>query len=371
MKSKVILAFVTVWALGLSPVAWAGEFLDTPEVQEQLAQIHARAAQIHPALPAESVQSAVSRAPDSPVNFRFNPDDVKGKEAVVLSVCGVNFGAIGVGGFQADMLFWLYHRIFPDKKVDGKTARQIFQAVQALSAQDGTPDMSDLERPDDYLENVLRDQLSGAGKKVLVVPMPWTRNPQKSDAAIADFKAWLALVYDAAQKNGKPVYVVAHSWGTLLMYEALEGLAKDGSPIRVDKFVTMGSPLVPSQWWVKLFVKLEEHFQGMEQKVVKPANVKTWVNFWAKRDAFSNSIPAADGGNFRVDAPADVFAEIIVRALFKPIWAIQKLAAKDWTALNSIGSWHAAYMFGYHKSFPSIKQQADIDVFGPEILPKL
>ncbi len=371
MKASVIFALLIVWAPGMSQGAWAGEFLDTPEIQEQLAQIHARAAQIKPAVPAESVQWAVLRAADSPVNFKFNPDDVKGNDVVVLSVCGLNFRAIGVGGFQVDMVVWLYHRLFPDKRLDAKTVYKISQAVQALSAHGGTPDVFVLDRPDDYLETILRDKLAGAGKKVLVVPMPWTRNPQKSEAAIADFKVWMARVYEAARKNGKPVYVVAHSWGSLLMYETLEGLAKEGSPIRVDKFVTLGSPLVPSQWWVKLFVKIEEHFQGLEQSVVKPVNVCTWLNFWAQRDRFSNSIPAADGGNFRVDAPADSFARMIFRALFSPVFAIEELAAKDWSALNSIGPWHEAYMFDYHQFFPSIGRRADIEVFGRDILPKL
>jgi hypothetical protein len=155
------------------------------------------------------------------------------------------------------------------------------------------------------------------------------------------------------------------------MYEALETLAKEGSPVRVDKFVTLGSPLVPSPWWVKLFVKLEADSQGLERKVVKPANVKTWLNFWAKHDKFSNSIPAADGGDFRVDAAADPLTHKISRALFSPVLPVRKLAAKDLAALHSLSLWHWSYLAGYHKFFPSIGQQVDIDVFDPEILPKL
>jgi pimeloyl-ACP methyl ester carboxylesterase len=371
MKSRSVLAFVIVFGLSLSPLARAADFLESSDVEE-LGQIKARASEFKPApAPVESVQLGTPVQADAPVDFKFNPEDVKGKDVVVLSVCGLNFGSIGIGGFQVDMLLWYYHRLFPNKPIPVKLQNDIVQAVHALSAPVDKLQGNSFGSADNYLEDALRGQLSGAGKKYLVVPMPWTRNPQKSDAAVADFKAWTAQVYAAAQKNGKPVYVVAHSWGTLLALETLEGLSKEGSPVHVEKLVTLGSPLVPSQWWVKLFVRLEEHFQGMEQKVSKPANVKTWINFWAKRDQFSNSIPLADGGNCRVDAPADPLAEMIQRALFNPLSAIKKLAAKDWLALNSIDSWHGSYMFGYHQFFPSIKQTADIEVFGPDILPKL
>jgi pimeloyl-ACP methyl ester carboxylesterase len=364
MKPMAILPLMIIWVLGMSPEAWAGG-LPNISVQPQLDQILAGTAQIKLAVPVAPALRRVAPVPDAPVDFKFNPGEVKDKDAIIISVCGLNFSAIGVGGFQVEMVLELYHRLFPDRKIDDPTVRKI---VQELSDDADAPDVSALlALRDDYMEAALQEQLAGAKKKFLIVPMPWTRNPQKSGAAIADFKAWLAQVYDAARRSGKPVYVVAHSWGTLLMYDALGDLAAQGSPIRVDKFVTLGSPLVPRPWWVKLFAISEEHFQGLERKVAKPANVKTWINFWAKHDQFSNSIPAADGGNSRVDAPADPLAAMILRA--DPIF--NKSAAKDLAALNSIASWHGSYMSGYHRFFASISQPLDIDVFGPEILPKL
>jgi pimeloyl-ACP methyl ester carboxylesterase len=367
-----MLALVAACILAVTPGARAGETFDTADVQAQLDQIQARAAQIKPAAPTDAAPTIAPPPPsDAPVDFKFNPEDVKGKDAVVLSVCGLSFGEIGIGEFQLDTILWYFHRLFPDKKIDAQTLRKIVKAVDAVTPRSVKLGVSPLGDADNYLESTLREQFSAAKKNYLVVPLPWTRNSQKSDAAIADFKAWMAQVYDAAQKNGKPVYVVCHSWGTLLTFETLESLSQEGSPIRVEKLVTLGSPLVPSQWWVKLFVKLEEHFQGLQENVVKPANVKVWFNFWAQRDPFSNSIPVADGGNVRVDAAADSLAQMITRALFSPVLAIEDLAAKDWFALHSIGSWHGSYMWGYHQNFPSIGQKADIEVFGPDILPKL
>jgi hypothetical protein len=360
MKPTSVILLAMGWALGMISGARAAEFIVTPEIQAQLEQIRAGEAQIRPAAPSTAARPKAPPVPDFPVNFQFNPEEVKGKDAVVLSVSGLNFDAIGVRGFQVSTVLWYYHRFFSGQKVDGQTASQIDRDAQDISVDAG--------EPEGIFDDALRAQLSGAGKKFLVVPMPWTHNPQKSAAAIVDFKIWLAQVSEAARRHGKPVYVIAHSWGTLLIYDALEELAKEGSPVRVDKFVTMGSPLAPSPWWVKRFVKTEEHYQRLEQqKIVKPANVKTWINFWAKRDQFSNSIAAADGGNFQVDAPADALASSI---LWKdPVF--NKSAAKDWAELNSITSWHRAYTDGYHEFFPSIGRRIDIDVFGPEILPKL
>jgi pimeloyl-ACP methyl ester carboxylesterase len=374
IKSRLVLAFVAVWALGMGLGARAGEWLDTPEVQDQLNQIrvNARAAQFKTAVPLQSGQVAVPPVPDSPVDFKFNPDDVKGKDVVVISVCGIRFNELGVRGFELSMLVWYWHRLFPGKEVDAPTLGRMVQALGPDAGDSGaSAAKAPLHYPDDYVETTLRQQFSATGKNYLVVPLPWTRNPQKSKAAIADFKVWLAQICDAAQKNGKPVYVVAHSWGSLLVYETLEDLAKSGSPVRVDKFVTLGSPLVPSRWLLKLFVELEEHYQDLEKNVAKPANVKTWINFWAQHDWFSNRIAAADGGDFRVDAAADSLARMIDRVLFSPEAALVKLAVKDLAELNNLDSWHFSYMYGYHQSFPSISRQADIDVLGPDILPEL
>jgi hypothetical protein len=378
MRSAAVLPFAAALVLGMSPRASAAEFVG-PDVQARLEEISAGAARIKPAAPAEAASSAVPSVPETPVDFRFNPRDVKGKDAVVLSVCGLNFGAIGARGFYVSTALWYYHKLFPDRKVDEQTSREISHSVQAVGAASGTPDVSTLiGSRGDHLEGYLRKELAGRGKNYLVVSLPWTRNPQKSDPAIADFKIWLTEVYNAAHRNGAPVYVVAHSWGTLLIYEALDGLAKEGSPVHVDKFITMGSPLVPSPWWVKRFVKTEEHSQKLElQEVAKPANVKTWFNYWAKRDEFSNSIPAADGGNFQVDIPADpleakMMYEILKNpGLSKTSHETRAAIEKDLASLHSLISWHLSYMSGYHKSFPSIGGHLDVDVFGPEILPKL
>jgi hypothetical protein len=370
MKSRSILALVIVWALGMSRGASAAEFLDTPDIRDQLDRIDARAAEIKPAVPAQPAAVAAPAHEDAPVDFQFDPEAVKDKDAVVLSVCGLDFGKIDIGAFQEDMLLWYYHRLHPNRPIDAQTQRLIIQAVQAISAPSDLFQKFASGTQGDYMGPILRSRFSGAGKNYLVVPLPWTRDPQKSEQAISDLRTWMPQVYDAAQKNGKPVYVVAHSWGTLLALEALEALAQDGLPVRVDKFVTLGSPLTPSPGLLKVLLRLEKTFRGMNGQVAKPANVRTWLNFWAKRDLFSSSIPAADGGNFRVDAPADPLVKEIPASLLRGSQDVTvAMVAKDLSALDDISAWHGSYMDGFHHFFPSIRQQVDIDVFGPDILP--
>jgi pimeloyl-ACP methyl ester carboxylesterase len=365
MKPRSLLALAIIWALGMSRGASAADFLATPDVRDQLDQIEARAAEIKPAVPA-----APAAQQDAPVDFQFDPEAVKDKDAVVLSVCGLDFGKIDISAFQEDMLLWYYHRLHPGRSIDEQTQRKIVEAVQALRTPADLFQKFASGTPGDYLGPFLRSRFSGAGKNYLVVSLPWTRDPQKSDTAITDLRTWMAQVYAAAQKNGKPVYVVAHSWGTLLALEALESLAQDGSPVRVEKFVTLGSPMTPNPGLLKLLLRLEKTFQGMKGQVAKPANVGTWLNFWAQRDLFSSSIPAADGGNFRVDAAADPLVRQISSSLLcGPQDVTVAMVAKDWSSLNDMSAWHESYMDGFHHFFPSIRQQVDIEVFGPDILP--
>jgi pimeloyl-ACP methyl ester carboxylesterase len=371
----IVLFSAAIMAMGLSPAARAQGFpgvtdiLISPDVSLQLGQLITSASQIKPAAIAKSMLPKPPSIPDAPVNFKFNSGSVKDKDAVVLSVCGLSNS-----DFWLDMASLLYYRIFPDNKTGAAAAPEQKPAVfQTPATNAGAPDGPSFDTPNDYLEISLRDRLSEAGKKYLVVPMPWTRNPQKSAEAIADFKLWLVQVCDAAHKNGKPVYVVAHSWGALLVYEAMAGLAKEGSPIRVDKFVTLGSPL--GQWWLKYLAEIVN--QGWDQTVSMPANVNTWYNYWAKRDRFSASIPFANGGNFQVDAPADSIQTMLLAKiaqnvnLTKACHDTRMAVEKDLAALYDTSAWHASYLYDYDKFFPSIGERLKISVFSPKILPRL
>ncbi len=207
-----------------------------------------------------------------------------------------------------------------------------------------------------------------SGKHYMVVPLRWDRIISRTAEAEANIQDWLPQVYAAAQANHKPLYVFAHSWGSVMTRHVLAELAAKGSPVHVDKYITLGSPLVPANLAVKEFDQLElgNAKEDYGESVRKPANVTLWTNFWAKRDVFSNAIPAADV-NYRVDDDADRYQELLhaaIKALKNPFKAL-----KDLRNLKNFSIWHFAYMLGYHQTFPAINVQLDLDIPNADIAP--
>jgi len=284
----------------------------------------------------------------TPPQFNFNPQDVAKYDAVVVTVCGLRLAQL-----KAIVLHDFFRRDASGTAA-GAPESDAFQ-VDAST-----------EPGDSYLENTLTGMLAAAGKHYLVVPLPWNRDPDQSVAAEAQIQAWLPQVYAAAKANNKPLYAFTHSWGTMLMHEALTALATQGSPVHIDKLITTGSPLVPSSRLVHHFDVMELPAQDFGTLTVKPANVTAWTNFWAKRDIISGVIPAADL-NYRVDGGADYDASLLEQACKDPLHIVAAL--KDLKTLRAIHLWHFSYLKGYHELFPAIHTQLDLDIPDTEIMP--
>ncbi len=278
-----------------------------------------------------------------PVSFHFNPRDVPRYDAVVVSVCGLEF---------ADLKQAILDRLFQhDTRQMAAAASRLNESRLGASVPSTTNNA--------YLEEALTGMLATAGKHDLVVPLPWDRNVANTDAAEADFMAWLPRIYAATSAAHKPLYVVGHSWGTVMMHHVLVSLAARGSAVRVDRFITLGSPLVPSDALIKLFDGLELPPQDFGVQSAKPANVAAWINFWGARDIFSNTIPAA-GAEHRVDDAAAAFNARLGLALLAPGRKAQ--AAKDLVTLDDFSLWHASYYAGYDQYFPSIQARLNLDI---------
>jgi len=287
---------------------------------------------------------------DAPVFFDFKPQDVPKYDAVVVTVAGMNMD---------DAKKAVIDRIL------GKLTAGLDAA--AVKAEDATfSDTGFSKLPNSYLEDSLTGMLANAGKHYMVVPLRWTRNPEHTAAAEAQIQGWLSQVYAAAQANHKPVYAYSHSWGTVIMRHVLVNLAAQGSPVHIEKMITIGSPLIPSNWIIKEFERMELPAQDFGEQVSKPANVGLWTNFWAKRDVISHVIPAADV-NYRVDGGADRDQALLEDARWDPLHTIA--AEKDLKALKSHGDWHSSYIIGFHKFFRTIDSQLDLDVPNADIVP--
>jgi hypothetical protein len=86
------------------------------------------------------------------------------------------------------------------------------------------------------------------------------------------------------------ISVVAHSWGTVVAYDALIDLVAESPNLDVVSLVTLGSPL----WMVR---RLLEDRSG-----AKPQNVGTWVNVHARLDVVGSWLNPA----YKVDREFEV-----------------------------------------------------------------
>ncbi len=105
------------------------------------------------------------------------------------------------------------------------------------------------------------------------------------DDYLGDFAKYLVstrlrtAVKETAKEQLRPlagpdarVSVIAHSWGTVVAYDALLDLAVEQPALRVANLITLGSPL----WLVR---RLLEDRSGR-----KPGQVATWMNIHARFD---------------------------------------------------------------------------------------
>ncbi|MDD4004331.1 MAG: hypothetical protein PHW69_03910 [Elusimicrobiaceae bacterium] len=234
--------------------------------------------------------------------FKLNEAEIAGSDAVLLSVRGLSFIRFGYGielrHIKGAVDYLSGH------KNDISNMKGFEQFMSVLRQADPYSYAEPLYIPDSYLGDFLKVRMPETGRKFAIVPLDWNRDADDSRRQCELIEQWTEKAYDMAARYHKPVYIVAHSWGSVLMHSALNRLAEKNSPVRIEKWVTMGSPLRPSFFWMKVGTEIGLVKSGLELKVHKPANVKYWVNLWALRDRISNAIPAADA-NIRVDEDAD------------------------------------------------------------------
>jgi pimeloyl-ACP methyl ester carboxylesterase len=324
--------------------------------------------------------ASVAQPPQSPVHgtadksapdyFDFKPDSVKNADVVVVSVCGLDFDQVKVGPLQYSYIKAVVRYLFPEKGARGdedmrwESVLAEYQKYVEQHPPAQAKTRFHARNPDNYLESSLEKNLAGAGKRYLVVPLRWNRNADTTYDIMPELVNRMKIVYAAAAAEKKPVYVVCHSWGTLIMHSMLNNLA---GQLRVEKFVTLGSPLVPGSWWLDVLIKFGVVKEGLPLQIQKPGNVGEWFNFWAKRDSFSNVIPAADI-NVRVDEAADPFTERLLRAEWDQRWyyfsasGLSKVK-KDESMLEDNIFWHDSYWKGYRGVFKTIDDSLAVDVF--------
>jgi hypothetical protein len=139
------------------------------------------------------------------------------------------------------------------------------------------------ESVDDYWRGLIEERVGS------ISSFAWSRRVEDTAVYVQILSAYLLQISNDNKVTNAPLVVYAHSWGTVIAYEAL----KQNSNIIVDKLITMGSPLNAQSETIRSFTLAELASIGLQQ--VEPlSNVKVWHNYWASCDPISGSIPVAD-----------------------------------------------------------------------------
>ncbi len=301
---------------------------------------------------------------------------------VIVAISGLSFGEIGWGPLEMKYFLKLAKVLLPKKHCDEKAFNSSFDAYNsqfdrlktvAESPEVQQEESAGLEEPlltrasvTNYVADKVKRALP-AGSNVTIARFNWSRDPEDTETIVAKFVPQLAKVYD--ENPGRPIYILAHSWGTVIMHEVLHRLEAIRPDVKIDKFITIGSPLMPGNSVVDLFDKLEISKEDLRAAVSKPGNVRYWHNVWASRDMFSNSIAAADS-NVQVDNGAGV--EDAAYELKTSLFTADILQLRrDFVVLESVRKWHMSYLFGFKADLKSIGTKLKVTVYAPVVAPQI
>jgi len=282
---------------------------------------------------------------------------------VVISIVGVDFAEVGIGKLELAYFRDIVEQYTGGRIVDDALFRQKMEAVRADIAGSGAPE----KQPDNYLDARLAAVLPPG--KYTIAPIRWSRDPDESAAGEALVEAEILRICRSAKAEGRPVYLVAHSWGTVLAHTALHRLAASAPEVRIDKLITLGSPLVPGHWWLEIFLNHQIKEGQLQTYVAKPANVALWLNLWAYNDLFSNQIKAADR-NLLVDGDTRELEEQVKKAA-QLDHSLRPEAVRDLFFLKSIKGWHFAYIFDFRVFLKTLRKGYELSLLGPIVAREL
>lgn len=282
---------------------------------------------------------------------------------VVITIVGVDFAEVGFGKLELAYFKDILGHLIGMHSLDVSLFERKMEAVRADIA--GNDAYGKL--PDNYLDARLAAVLPPG--KYDIAPIRWSRDPDESAAAVPLVEAEIRRIVKAAKAEGRPVYLVAHSWGTILAHTALHRLAKSAPEVKIDKLITLGSPLVPGHWWLEIFLKYQIKEGQLQSYVAKPANVALWLNLWAYNDFFSNRIAAADR-NMLVDGDTRELEAQVKRAA-ELNHSLRPEALRDLFFLKSIKGWHFAYIMDFQVFLKTLKKGYELSLLGPIVAQEL
>lgn len=309
---------------------------------------------------------------DNKAELEISMDIERSVNPVIITVAGLNFGKIGWGPFEFSNFRKLIDYLFPKNKsmsqIDDEQFEKFFLAEYSKYLLDQDIKKPEERRlPDDYLEAKVRE-LSNYNSDIVIIPFNWSRDPGDTKQTIPVFIEKLKEVYKT-YGGKRPIIIVAHSWGSVLMHESLNRLAEKDNSAYFDKLITLGSPLVPSNFIVNLFLKLEIKKEDLLKKIQKPKNVGIWKNLWAERDLYSNTIDKADV-NIQVDKDVEKLEPTLLDLILHNK-LLRSIATNDFLKFRDIKAWHWSYMYDYDAYLQSINKEIKVEVFNPLVKPSV
>lgn len=274
---------------------------------------------------------------------------------IVVTVSGMRMGEIGYG-LELKHILKLWRWLFPGQAPDESIIRKRLAELKAKERRFALQG----QKPDNYVAVGVAAAVKRNGLRVEVVDFPWSRDPKDSEQTIAAFQKRLLALRDGSGTQGRPLFILAHSWGTVLMHDALLGLEQRGEIVPVQRLVTMGSPLVPHKLLVWIFrgiCNISEHLQG---SVSKPRGVLHWVNLWSDWDIYSNAISVADR-NVRVDSSSLPY-EARLNAMLVDAGTDHRAVRRDLDKLTDSLSWHESYWRGFRLTLKTLSASLSWDI---------
>lgn len=128
-----------------------------------------------------------------------------------------------------------------------------------------------------------------------IIPFSWSGDTKDTDQAVAVLKTtYIPALMARAKRDGRSFVIVAHSWGGVLAYRALDELEQDSrlAPGEVALFLTLGTPLNAQNAAFRAFA--QAHLGSASSSLRIPSVVNQWSNYWTERDNISGPIPVAD-----------------------------------------------------------------------------
>lgn len=130
----------------------------------------------------------------------------------------------------------------------------------------------------------------------------WSGDIAQTRPAVEDLKRNLLQAVEVARNDGRPLMVVAHSWGGVLSYLALRELGEGGKLKEgdVDLLLTIHTPLgmrTPDPNLATVALARQQVVYGAVRQFAKgelrPVQAGAWRNYWSPRDWLSGPIAAA------------------------------------------------------------------------------